>query len=296
MNISEYFDKYRICYVKNFTTSRLSSIKVGGSAKYVLYPKCNEELIESIKLCIAFSEQYKIIGGCTNTFFSDEGFDGIIICTKLLVEVEASEHSIICNAGASLASVLKKSAYTGLDIASGLYGIPGSVGGAVRNNAGAFGASISEAFESGMFYDSESNKLLNLDNSDLYFSYRSSLLQKKNIVFLSGKFKCFRRKKEEIFKEFECTIQKRRATQPNHPSLGSFFKRSGETVPSILIDQAGMKGMQIGGARVSEKHAGFIINVGSATASDVNNLADKVEKEIFKKYGIHLIREAELVN
>ena len=295
MTISDYFEKHKIEFKLDISTSKLSSIKVGGVAKYVVYPKSAEEMITALNLCKSFSENYKIIGGCTNTFFSDMGFDGIIISTKMLSKINFFNESAYSCAGTPLVALLKKGADLGIDFSADLFGIPGSVGGAVRNNAGAYSSSISDCFDFGLFYDLDTEKTIKLNQIDLSFSYRSSILQNQSLVFLSGRFSGKTREKREINEEFKKVINRRKASQPSAPSLGSFFKRNGNVIPSLLIDKAGLKGMRVGGAEVSKKHAGFIVNSGNATASDVNLLAKKVEDEIFKKYHLTLIREAEYV-
>ncbi len=295
MTISDYFEKHKIEFKSDISTSNLSSINVGGKAKFIVYPKNADEMIMALRLCKAFSEKYKIIGGCTNTFFSDFGFDGIIISTKMLSEIEFCNESAYFYAGVPLVSLLRKGADLGIDFSTDLFGIPGSVGGAIRNNAGAYSSSISDCFDFGFFYDLDSEKTIRLDCNELSFSYRNSILQSQSLVFLNGRFKGKARDKSEINEDFKKVINKRKASQPSAPSLGSFFKRNGDVIPSLLIDKAGLKGMRVGGAAVSEKHAGFIVNVGNATASDVNVLAKNIEDEILKKYHLALIREAEYV-
>ena len=295
MTISDYLVKYKIEFKLDLSTSKLSAIKAGGIAKYVVYPKSAEELITALSLCKAFSQRFKIIGGCTNTFFGDFGFDGIIISTKMLSGVKFCNESAYACAGTPLISLLREAAALGIDFTADLFGIPGSVGGALRNNAGAYSSSISDCFDFGFFYDLDADKTIKLNRNELSFSYRSSILQSQSLVFLNGKFKGKTRDKSEINEEFKRVIDRRRASQPSAPSLGSFFKRNGDVIPSLLIDRAGLKGLRVGGAMVSEKHAGFIVNADNATASDVNNLAKKVENEIFKKYHLALIREAEYV-
>lgn len=295
MNVTEYFDKHQLKYVNNFSTALLSSIKAGGCARYIVYPDSAEKIISAVEICELFSLKYKVIGGCTNTFFSDAGFDGVIISTKYFKNIEFLESSIVVEAGTSLSKMLNASCERGVDISAQLFGIPGSVGGAVRNNAGAFGASISDTFSYGRFYDTDSKKIFKLDSNDMMFSYRNSVLQNNSLIMLKGVFKCIARESAEIKSLFNVSVQKRRASQPRESSLGSFFKRCGDVIPSRLIDEARLKGMRVGGAEVSRKHAGFIINSNKATASDINELAKQIEKIVFERYGVSLIREAEFV-
>ena len=296
MLIENYFQKFGIEYDNDFSTAKLSSIKTGGIAKHVVYPKTIEEFVLSIRICRSLSERYKIIGGCTNTFFSDDGFDGAVILTKRLTCVTFFKNEITAEAGLPLTALLKKASYAGIELKSELFGIPGSLGGAVRNNAGAFNASISEIFAYGSFYDLTSDRIFKADANDLGFSYRNSILQSRNIVFLNGVFKGKRSQTDNVSEKFNEFLSRRRESQPKDASLGSFFKRSNGIIPAILIDKAGLKGKGVGRAKVSEKHAGFIINTGGATSSDVDMLANTIEHEILNKYGIALVREAEFVN
>lgn len=295
MLFKDYLSKYKIDYKAELQTAEISSIKAGGSAEYALYPKKQDELILLIKLCQAFSVPYKIIGGCTNTFVCDYGYRGAMIFTKNLSKTDCSGETVTAEAGTSLSVLLRKACSSDLELRSELFGIPGSIGGAIRNNAGAFGAEISDVFVSGSFYDIDNDKVLNLSKNELCFAYRYSILQNQNLVFINGIFKTRPRASEKISADFSKFSGKRRDSQPNDPSLGSFFKRSAEIIPAHLINSAGLKGKRIGGAEVSIKHAGFIINKGGATATDIDLLAKAIEAEVFEKYNVNLTREAELI-
>lgn len=295
MNISFYLEQYGIEYEKDLSTARLSSIKAGGYANYVLYPRNSEELITSIKLSNNFFGKFKLIGGCTNTFFSDADFSGTIICTKKFNRIAFNDCSAALDCGASLSGSIKAAANRGIDIGSGLFGIPGTIGGGVRNNAGAYESSVSDTFLRGEFYDRERDSIITLDARDLNFSYRYSSLQSESLILLNGIFRASEREKEALLKELTQTQEKRRSSHPTEPSLGSFFKRSDNIVPAALIENAGLKCKRIGGAQISPKHSGFIINAGNATAEDINALAEEVEATILKSYGVRLEREAEFV-
>ena len=295
MTLTDWFDKLNISYFSNLNTANISSIKVGGKAKYVAYPKTSEEFLELIKGINKISEKYKIIGGCTNTFFSDVGYNGVIISTKKINKITFSNNVLYAEAGTSLSLLLKTAASLGIELGSGLFGIPGTVGGAIRNNAGAHSYEIGEIFDGGYFYDLNNDRVLSLSKHEMEFSYRHSILQNENLVFITGSFKGRIKSSEQIENEFRETLKKRRSAHPTEPSLGSFFKRSGDIIPAVLIDKAGLKGIKIGAASVSTKHAGFIINNGGATSRDVDSLAKKIEKTISEKYNVTLMREAEFV-
>lgn len=295
MTFTETLYNLNIEYKRNVCTAELSSIKVGGNAKYTVYPKTADELVLSIKTANAFSEKNKLIGGCTNTFFADEGYDGVIIRTKKLNKLDINGGSISAEAGVSLSALMRLGASADLDLGDGLFGIPGTLGGALHNNAGAYGKEISDVFEYGFFYDAERDKVIKLGKNELSFSYRSSILQKENLIFLSGKLQGKARASEEIKRNFQNVIKKRRMLHPTEPSLGSFFKRTDGVIPAFLIEKAELKGKRIGAAAVSTKHAGFIINTGGAASYEVDTLAKEIETTILKRFGVTLVREAEFV-
>ena len=295
MTITEQFDKHNLNYDTNYQTSRMSSMKCGGAANLVVYPKTTNELILAIKIAAEYCERYKIIGGCTNTFFADEGYDGALISTRLLSSVTIHNSKINIQAGAPLVSVLRYSAEQGIDLGAGLYGIPGTIGGAVRNNAGAFSSETSSVFSRGSFYDIRADKILTLDKDDLTFGYRSSILQRESLVFICGVFEGKSRDTRAILKDFNAVLKRRCEMHPKESSLGSFFKRNEGVIPARLIDELGLKGMRVGFAEVSKKHAGFIVNVGGATSRDVDDLATKIERTVYDAYRVTLVREAELV-
>ncbi len=295
MTFAEYLSKCGIKYKESVDTSKISSIRAGGKVKIAIYPSDLNELIESIEICKAFLQRYKIIGGCTNTFFSDIGYDGAVVFTTALNKTTIKDSIITAECGSSLSSILRLAAAEEYQISGELFGIPGTFGGAVRNNAGAYGKELSDFFIDGCFYDPINSEIITLDSKSLSFEYRYSKLQKNGMVFLSGRLKAYRSKREKCFDEFKKYAQKRRTEQPLLPSLGSFFKRTNNVIPAKLIDNAGLKGYTVGGASVSQKHSGFIVNSANATSEDVNTLAEKIRQTVKEKYGVNLLREAEFV-
>lgn len=284
-----------IFFEENVITSKLSAIKVGGAARFITYPKNIEELRGIIQISRELRLPHKVIGGLSNTFFSDDGYKGILISLKRMHSIIIGENSFKISAGEPLSGVIRHLSLKNISFLPELIGIPGTVGGAVRNNAGAFSKEISEAFLLGEFYDPSEDKVFYLDKKDLNFSYRSSLLQRSDIILLNAEFASELRSCEECGNIMHEIIAKRKASHPKEPSLGSFFKRSGNVIPSLLIDKAGLKGFSVGGAEVSKKHAGFIINKGKATAKDVLDLSYRIEEKIKSIFGVSLEREAEYV-
>ncbi len=295
MTFTDYLLSQGITYKENLDSSKISSIKAGGQIKTAVYPNNRNELIAAIQACKNFSIQYIIIGGCTNTCFSDRGFDGAVIFTSKLKSIKIEDGEIVCEAGCTISEILRFAAHKDLEISSELFGIPGTLGGAVRNNAGAYGKEIADVFVCGEFLDTSDLKVIVLDKESLGFSYRYSYLQNSTTVLLKCKLKTFPSNKEKCFSDFKKITQRRRLQQPNDPSLGSFFKRSDGVIPAKLIDDAGLKGYSVGGASVSDKHAGFIINTDKCTVNQIEILAEYIEKTVMEKYGIRLIREAEII-
>ncbi len=299
MTVIKHFQKLFIEYKIGVDTSKMSSIRAGGIAFAAVFPKNTSELINVIKILKAEGMPYKIIGGATNIFFSDEMYDGVIISLKNISGADICVNNnvdIDVYTGTSISKLIKSSAELGIELSSSLFGIPGTVGGAVRNNAGAFGSEIADIFISGTFIDTDTMSLNYLSHSDLNFSYRHSVLQKENLIFLCGKFRGKLKDKQSILEDIEKIKNERINSQPSLPSLGSFYKRHGLLPVSKLIDEAGLKGFSVGGAEISKKHAGFIINSCGATSRDIVTLANYIEKMIKEKFGVNLIREAEFVN
>lgn len=276
-------------------TSKISAIRAGGVAKLVVFPKSADEFIYAVRQAKRLGVRYKIIGRATNIFFSDMGFDGALISTSDMLGWTYDGGGILADAGVSLPRLIRDAALLGMKISPELSGIPGSVGGAVRNNAGAYGREFSDLLECGEFYSADEDKVIVMTDKELDFSYRSSILVSTPLYFLRGKIKADFSEKERILSEIACFSKQRREKQPSEPSLGSFFKRGKNYYASRLIDECGLKGASVGGAVISEKHAGFIINKGGATASDVNALAEFAENSVYGRFGIRLQRETEFI-
>ena len=293
----DFLDSRGISYIRDYDIKRMSSIRVGGKADCVVYPKTSSELMESVEIASQMGVRYKIIGGCTNCFFSSDGFCGVIISTARMAELNiSSDGNIFAEAGAKLSKTIAIAADRGLELPAELFGIPGSIGGAVRNNAGAFGKEIKDIFLEGDFYCTKTNEVKTLTAHDLMFSYRDSLLHRENIILLRAKLSgmsC----DSTLQKSKMCYyIEKRRSEQPTEPSLGSFFKRQGDISAAWYIDNAGLKGVSLNDAQISQKHAGFLINKKGASSNDVIGLANIVSQAVYEKYRVRLIMEAEYID
>ena len=282
-------------YTENTPLAPYCSMKVGGCAKYLALPKTEEELISALKYFREKGEKYIVVGNCSNLIFTDDGYDGAVIATTDMKGISFENGIITALCGDTLSSLARNAldnSLTGLEFC---YGIPGTVGGAVFMNAGAYGGEISEHFIRGRFLNAN-NEIIVLNGDELEFGYRKSRLMREELILISAEFKAERGEKEAIRATMDELMQKRKSKQPlEFPSCGSAFKRPEGYFAGALIEQCGLKGYSIGGARVSEKHAGFIINGGGATASDVINLLSHVSETVFKNTGVVLEPEIRVI-
>ncbi len=281
--------------------SRHSSFRIGGGAKYALFPRNREELIFAVNTCINKSQKYLIVGNASNLLFDDRGFDGVVIFTTKMTATEYLHKKdavyIKADCGKSLTELAseagKKHSLAGLEFA---YGIPGTVGGAVYMNAGAYGGQMSDVVIETEAYDTKSQKIVTIKGDDHKFSYRHSLFaENPKLIVLSTTIKLVAGDAEEIFTKMNNNMTSRKEKQPLElPNAGSTFKRPGENIfVGKLIEEAGLKGYSVGGAQISEKHAGFTVNKGGATASDVLSVIEHTKAVILEKNGVAL--ESEII-
>ncbi len=286
----------RLTFRKELPLSSVSSFRIGGNASYVIYPTTSDELASLSALCRSISVPNTVIGNGSNLLFSDSGYEGAIIVTTQIKDIKISGNSVTVGCGASLthlASVVSESSLTGLEFA---YGIPGSVGGAVYMNAGAYGGEIKDVCVSVTVYDSENDEIYDVKAEDCGFGYRESVFQSRDKIILGARFVLSEGDKSDIISKMEGLMQQRIDKQPlNYPSAGSTFKRYPGYFSGKLIEEAGLKGFTMGGAQISEKHAGFIINTGNATASDVLSLIKYIQNVIKENVGIELQPEVKYI-
>lgn len=268
--------------------SNYTSFKIGGNADYIIKPKNVEELIYTIKSVANLKIPYYFLGNGSNILVSDDGYRGAVILTSGLNEMSVSGDILTCQAGATVARLCGfalESNLSGLEFA---FGIPGSVGGGIYMNAGAYGGEIKDILISCCYLDKDGNKF-EITGDQLELSYRHSFFTDKNYFIYSGKFKLLPDNASEIKLKMDDYLNRRKTKQPlEYPSCGSTFKRPENGYASALIDECGLKGYKIGGAQVSEKHAGFIINCGNATCKDVLSLIEHVQNVVLEKKGILL--------
>jgi UDP-N-acetylmuramate dehydrogenase len=275
--------------LKNFTTFR-----IGGPAKYFLVAKKKEELIKAISLAKKLKIPFFIFGGGSNLLVADEGFKGLIIKIQNS-KFKIQNSKIVAEAGTILGQLVSASVKSGLTGLEWAIGIPGTVGGAIWGNAGAFGKSMADVTKTVTVFEikNQKSKIKILKNKDCKFGYRESIFRhKKNLIIFSAIIQLKKGKKSEIKKKIKKYLEYRKKTQPlNFPSAGSVFKNPPGFFAAKLIEECGLKGKKIGGAKISEKHANFILNLGRAKAKDVLKLIKLIKEKVKKKFGIVLKEE-----
>ncbi|MDD6720548.1 UDP-N-acetylmuramate dehydrogenase [Lactobacillus porci] len=280
---------------ENIPLSRYSFTETGGPAQFLAFPKSLAELQDL--LAAAEEEQLPItvIGNASNLIISDKGIKGLVIILTKMHQIKVAGDKVTAEAGARIIDTsfaAGKAGLSGLEFAAG---IPGSVGGAVFMNAGAYGGETKDCLETATVL-TEDGQLKTYSNAELQFSYRHSLVQETKEIVVSAVFALKKGDREAILDEMNYLNALRKYKQPlEYPSCGSVFKRpTGHFVGPMLI-KAGLQGKQIGGAQVSMKHAGFIVNKGGATATDYLNLIHYIQKTIKEKYGIDLHTEVRII-
>ncbi len=292
-NIIRYLKMKDVEYKEDLKMDSLTSIKIGGMAALTVYPKSATEIKNLLDLINKTNIKHKIIGRMSNILPCDEKYEGVLIKTDRLRGITVKGNSLIAYVGEGLPTLSRVAALYSLSGLEELAGIPGSLGGALYGNAGAYGRSISDITESCEIYDIRENRIRNIEKNELEFSYRDSVFKRSGFLIISVKLTLASGSSDNIFARIREYKEKRLAAQPTEPSLGSIFKRHGDSPVSRLIDLLGLKGTRIGGAEISQKHAGFIVNRGGATSQDVKSLISFTEKKILSEYSIKLEREIE---
>ena len=273
-----------------------TSFRIGGCVEVMAFPKSAEELSALLKTSALLDRKPIILGAGTNVLAPDEGMEGIVICLKDSLDGIAllDDNKIRVAAGVTMTKAAVFAANHGLSGLEFAHGIPGTVGGGVYMNAGAYGGEICQVCESVEVMDMQGNIRV-LSKDDMMFSYRHSRLEDEEGIVLSAVFALTPKPKTEIREQMRTLMAKRSASQPlDLPSAGSAFKRPVGGYAAALIDQNGLKGFQIGGAAVSMKHAGFVVNLDNATAADVKELLVQVSDRVYEASGIRLEPEVRI--
>ena len=273
-----------------------TSFRIGGNAEVMAFPKNAVELSKLLKVSAFLDCKPVILGAGTNVLAPDSGMSGLIICLKDCLDgmKRLDGNRIQVMSGVTMTRAAVFAANHGLSGMEFAHGIPGTIGGGVYMNAGAYGGEICQICESVDIMDVEGN-LKTLSCEEMRFSYRHSILEETSDIVVSAVFKLELKSEMEIKDKMKEQMGKRSASQPlDLPSAGSAFKRPVGGYAAALIDQAGLKGYQVGGAAISTKHAGFAVNLGDATAEDVKNLLQQVSDMVFEKSGIRLEPEVRI--
>lgn len=273
-----------------------TSFRIGGCAEVMAFPRNREELTEILKKSALLDCKPVILGAGTNVLAPDEGVRGLVVCLKDCLDgmEQLDDTHIRVMAGVTMARAAVFAANLGLSGMEFAHGIPGTVGGGVYMNAGAYGGEIRQICQSVEVMDFDGT-VRRLSNPEMRFSYRHSILEDRPGIVVSADFALEPGDSQAIRAKMKELIGKRTASQPlDMPSAGSAFKRPAGGYAAALIEQAGLKGYRCGGAAISEKHAGFAVNLGNATAADVKNLLRQVSDRVFDRTGIRLEPEVRI--
>ena len=291
LTILEEFNNICTCY-PNYPLAKHSTFRIGGCAEYCAFPKTPGELCALIDIAKMNGIRARVFGGGSNVLFSSEGVSGLIILTTEMKGISLEGGRIRAFAGTRLSELCNFAARESLCGAEFLFGIPGTIGGAVYMNAGAHGGEVSHILVESICYDEETEDFVSLSAAEHEFEYRKSVLSKRPLTVISSLFELQAGDRSEIEAKMKALTEKRRASQPLElPNAGSIFKRPATGFAGKYIEDAGLKGFTIGGAQVSEKHAGFMVNVGGATSADVLSLIEKTKAEVLDRFGVELETE-----
>lgn len=285
--IIEIIDKERVFI--NELMSKHTTFRIGGPADYFVCPNTIDEVQQIIRLCNEMDMPFYLLGRGSNLLVGDKGFRGVIICLyKQMEKIEVTGTRIKAQAGALLIKVASEACKNGLSGLEFAGGIPGTLGGAVVMNAGAYGGEMKDVLEEVTVLTKE-GELLVLNKEELELGYRTSIVGRKEYIALEVVLNLKEKDREEIRAYMDELREQRVKKQPlEYASAGSTFKRPVGHFAGQLIEQAGLRGFQVGDAQVSEKHCGFVINRGNATAKDIVNLMNQVSEKVEEKFGVIL--------
>ena len=281
-------------YEENVDLKKLNTYRIGGRAKYLIKPNDLEELMNVLNELNAKNIKYYILGGGSNVLLPDEDFDGAIIKLDKLNTFLIKDQFVFAGAGLSLNEFVKKTLDNGYINFANLYGIPGLLGGAIIGNAGANGTEIFDDLTSVLVLKDNLVTLINKTN--IKYEYRHTEFKNSNIIIIGAIFKLEKGDTKKAWESIKENLEKRKNTQPlEYPSSGSVFKNPNGLSAGKLIDECNLKNTSIGGAKVSNKHANFIINENNATSKDIKDLINKVKKEVKAQKNIDLELEQIIV-
>ena len=281
----------------NISLKKYNTYKIGGNASCVVYPRTTTELIKLLKFIKNKDINYKMLGNGSNLIFSDKDYNGILIKLNEFDKLEIHGNKIKVGAGyqlMKLARIALKNSLTGLEFAAG---IPGTVGGAIFMNAGAYKSDMGYIVQTVKVLTPDF-KVVEFENKELNFHYRTSFFKKhKDFICLEATLKLEKGDKSKIDEVMKNRLKRRIESQPlNFPSAGSVFRNPKDMFAGELIEKIGLKGKRIGGAMISDKHANFIVNTGKASAEDIRSLIKLAQEKVKEEYNVDLVLEQEYVN
>lgn len=281
---------------ENEPMSKHTSFKIGGPAKLFVSPADSNALSELITNCKNYDIPTVYFGNGSNILFNDYGFDGVVISTSRMTEISLQDENIIeCGSGVKNSVLCQFALENSLSGFEFLWGIPGTVGGAAFMNAGAYGGEIKDVIV-GCEYITADGEIKEMSSDEMDLSYRHSIFSENGGIITKVRLRGRLDNKEVIRALMDELMDRRRTKQPlEFPSAGSVFKRPEGYFAAALIEECGLKGESVGGAQVSEKHSGFIINTGNATASDVKQLVEIIKETVFMQKGVQLECEIRVI-
>ena len=274
---------------------KYTSFKTGGKTKFLVKANTIEDVKNVLRIAKENNIPLVVIGNGSNILFRDEGFNGIVLKIEL-ENIQIKGNIAITDAGVKNAIIARKLLENNLQGFEALAGIPGTIGGAIRMNAGAYGTEVKDLLECVQYIDFDTLEIKTIENKECDFSYRHSVFCKNKNIIISCVLKLSEGNHEEIEDKMNELLKSRKEKQPlEYPSAGSTFKRGENFITAKIIDECGLRGYSVGGAQVSEKHAGFIINKNNATAADIINLIEHVKKIVYEKTGRKIELEIEII-
>ena len=295
LSLLKYLERGKFKFKRNYSLKEHSSIKIGPLVDVYVEPCSIEELKNIISFLRCGGYKFTIIGGLTNTLFLCESYSGTVISTLKIATLLHRGKTVYAECGVRLSALMRYAEGKLLGGYPGLCHIPGTVGAAVRGNVGSFGNEISDIFIEGCFLNKWCEEIT-LTKEEMQFGYRSSRAKREDLILLSAKFGFIEASPDGMKAARESCFLKRRMSQPlDMRSLGSVFLKADGASAGYYIELAGLKGYRIGGAAISEKHAGFIVNLGDASASDVMALIEYTKNTVFSRYGVRLTEEIEII-
>ncbi len=282
--------------LENIDLKKYNTYGIGGIAKYMVFPSSEEKLVKLLDYIKNEKMSWYILGGGSNVLLPDEDYNGVIINLKELNNYEFDKDIINAESGISLGKLVNVMLDAGYTNLSSLMGIPGLLGGAIIGNAGAYGTSIFDYIISVKFIDEDGN-IKELNKEEIKYDYRWTEFKEKKVIVLSAKIKCINGPVAEAKEKIKENLEKRRKSQPlEYKNAGSVFRNPPSHAAGYLIEHSGLKGITVGGAMVSEKHANFIINFNNATSRDIIKLVELIKSKVKDVYNVELELEQVKVN